>query len=84
MVVVVQCGLLTFDFFNAPCCGEPDDLVKGGGDCPHVMDPRSAKDHLVRRRIVEYYEGDMEFDSGCVEWEGDVPLCEFLFTAESD
>ena len=26
----------------------------------------------------------MEIDSGCVDWESDVPQCELLFAAESD
>ena len=58
--------------------------MEGRGDCPHVVDPRSAKDHIVGRGAVEHYEGDMEVDSGCVDWESDVPQCELLLAAESD
>ena len=59
-------------------------MLKSGGDCPHVMDSRSADDHIVGCGTVEHYKGDMEVDSGCVDWEGDVPQCELMFAAESD
>ena len=48
------------------------------------MDPRSAKDHIVGRGAVEHNEGDMEVDSGCVDWESFVPQCELLLATESD
>ena len=76
--------MLALDFFDTPCCGESDDLVEGGGDCPHVVDPRSTEDHIVSLGAVEHYEGDMEVDSGYVNWESDVPQSELLFAAESD
>ena len=69
--------MLAFDFFNAPCYEESDDLVKSRGDYPHVMDPRSAEDHVVGRGAVKHYKGDMEVDFGYVNWEGDVPQCDF-------
>ena len=60
--------MLALDFLDPPCCGEPDDLVEGGGECPHVVDPWSAEDHIVGRGAVEHNEGDMEVDFGCVDW----------------
>ena len=44
----------------------------------------SAKDHIVNEWAVKHDEGDVEIDSGCVDWESDVPQCELLLTAKSD
>ena len=50
-----------------------------GGNSPHLVDPRSAENHIVGRGAVEHDEGDMEVNSGRVDWESDIPQCEFIF-----
>ena len=76
--------MFSFDLFHSLRCEESDDLVKSGGDGPHVVDPWPAKNHVVGRGTVEHYKSDMEVDSGCVDWRGDVPQCELLLATESD
>ena len=39
--------LFTFDLLDNSPGGKSDNLVEGRGECPHLMDQWSAKDHIV-------------------------------------
>ena len=53
-------SLLTSDLLDSLLGWEPDNLMKGGGDYPHVVDPRSSNDNIIGGWAIQCHEGYME------------------------
>ena len=83
MIAIAIGPLLTSIFFDTPLDWEPDALMKGGGDYPHVMDPRLSKDDVVGSWAVQHTKGYMEVHSIDVDWKSDISLGELLLPTES-
>ena len=65
--------MLTSNLLDSLLGREVDDLVEGGWDYPHAMDPQSPEDDVVGRKAVEHHDSYVEVHPTSVDWKSDLP-----------
>ena len=84
VIALARYTLFSSDLFDAPLGGKPHDLVEGRGYYPHLVNPWSAKDHIISRWVVKNCKGYVQVYSPFVDRESDVSNGELLLSAEAN
>ena len=80
----IKFALFTLDLFDSPLGREPDDLVEGGGDYPHAMNPWLSKGDILGWWAVKYCKDHIELHRTGIDRECDVCHGEILLPIEDN